>query len=67
MTQPYPELFDSAPLFGEIIDLTSQMQAAGFDALMSQWESGFDFFANLLKHAEEVTNRSNALLMGVVE
>lgn len=67
MTQSYPELFDPAPLFGEIIDLTSQMQTASFDALMSQWESGFDFFANLLKRAEEVTTRSNALLMGVVE
>ena len=67
MTQSYPELFDPTPLFGEMIDLTSQMQTASFDVLMSQWESGFDFFANLLKRAEEVTTRSNALLMGVVE
>ena len=67
MTQPYSDLFDPAPLFGEIIDLTSQMQTTGFDALMSQWESGFDFFANLLKHAEEVTNRSNKLMIGAGE
>lgn len=67
MTQAYSDLFDPAPLLGDIIDLTTQMQTTGFDALMSQWESGFDFFANLLKHAEEVTSRSNTLMMGRVE
>ena len=58
MTQTYPELFDPAPLLGDIIDLTSQAQATSMEIMMNNWEGGLDFFASLLKRAEEITTRT---------
>lgn len=57
-------LLDPTELFGDMIDLTSQAHAVSVNVMMHQWEGGLDFFANLLKHAEEVTARGNGLLQG---
>ena len=56
------EFFDPTQLFGEFISVTSQAHAAGVDALMNNWEGGLDFFANLLRQAEDATARGNAML-----
>ena len=32
---------------------------------MNNWEGGLDFFANLLKRAEDVAARGNALLVSM--
>ena len=58
MTQTYPELFDPTPLLGDIIDLTSQAQATSIEIMMNNWEGGLDFFASLIKRAEEITTRA---------
>jgi len=67
MMQTTQNLFDTTQLFENMIDLTSQMQTASFDAMMNNWEGGLDFFANLLKRTEEIAARSNTLFLSVVE
>lgn len=67
MTQTYPELFDPTPLLGDIIDLTTQAQATSIEVMLNNWEGGLDFFAGLLKQAEEMRTRSNVLLMRMVD
>ena len=67
MTQTYPELFDPTPLLGDIIDLSTQAQATSIEIMMNNWEGGLDFFAGLIKQAEEMRARSNALLMRMVD
>ena len=64
MNRAQQDLFDPTELFGDMIDLTSQAHAASVNVMMHQWEGGLDFFANLLKHAEEVTARGGALFQG---
>jgi hypothetical protein len=64
MNRTQQDLPDPTELFGDMIDLTSQAHAASVNAMMNHWEGGLDFFANLLKHAEEVTARSGALFQG---
>jgi hypothetical protein len=61
MNQTQQDLLDPAELFGDMIDLTSQAHAVGVNAMMNSWEGGLDFFANLLKQAEEVAARGGAL------
>lgn len=61
MNRNRSEFFDPTQLFGDFINVTSQVHSAGVDALMNNWEGGLDFFANLLKQPEEVTARGNAL------
>ena len=58
MAQTYPEFFDPTPLLGDIIDLTSQAQATSIEIMMKNWEGGLDFFASLIKRAEEITTRA---------
>ncbi|HOW61630.1 MAG TPA: hypothetical protein P5284_05630 [Candidatus Contendobacter sp.] len=58
MAQTYPEFFDPTPLLGDIIDLTSQAQATSIEIMMNNWEGGLDFFASLIKRAEEITTRA---------
>ena len=67
MTQTYPELFDPTPLLGDIIDLATQAQATSIEVMLNNWEGGLDFFASLLKQAEEMGTRGNVLLMRVVD
>ena len=58
MAQTYPEFFDPTPLLGDIIDLTSQAQATSIEIMMNNWEGGLDFFASLIKRADEITTRA---------
>ena len=43
---------------GEMIDLTQQAHANSVQLMLDSWEGGLEFFANLIKHAEEITARS---------
>lgn len=65
--QTNQNFFDATQLFENMIDLTTQMQTASVDAMMSNWEGGLDFFANLLKRTEEIAMRNNTLFLSVVE
>ncbi|HCK81627.1 MAG TPA: hypothetical protein PK880_03195 [Candidatus Competibacter sp.] len=65
MNRNRSEFFGPTQLFGGFINVTSQGHAAGVDALMNNWEGGLDFFANLLKRAEDVAARGNALLVSM--
>ena len=67
MNRTRSDLFDPTQLFGDFINLTSQAHSASLDLMMNNWEGGLDFFANLLKQAEEMTTRGNALLARMVE
>jgi hypothetical protein len=64
MNRAQQDLLDPTELFGDMIDLTSQAHAASVNAMMNSWEGGLDFFANLLKQAEEVTARGGPLFQG---
>ncbi len=64
MNRTPQDLLDPTQMFGEMIDLTSQAHAASVNAMMNSWEGGLDFFANLLKQAEEMAARGNSLFQG---
>jgi hypothetical protein len=64
MNRTQQDLLDPTELFGDMIDLTSQAHAASVNAMMNSWEGGLDFFANLLKQAEEMAVRGNGLFQG---
>lgn len=67
MNRTRSDLFDPTQLFGDFINLTTQAHSASLDVMMNNWEGGLDFFANLLKQADEMTARGNALLASMVE
>ncbi|MFZ1639895.1 MAG: hypothetical protein WAV07_00355 [Candidatus Contendobacter sp.] len=67
MNRTKSDLFDPTQLFGDFMNLTSQAQAASVDVMMNNWEGGLDFFASLLKRAEEMTARGNVMLMRMVD
>lgn len=64
MNRTPQDLLDPTQMFGEMIDLTSQAHAASVNAMMNSWEGGLDFFANLIKQAEEMAARGNNLFQG---
>ena len=49
---------DPMQAFGEMIDLTQQAHTNSVQLMLDSWEGGLEFFASLLKHAEELTARS---------
>ncbi len=49
---------DPMQAFGDMIDLTRQSHANSVQLMLDSWEGGLEFFANLLKQAEEMTARS---------
>ncbi len=67
MNRTKSDLFDPTQLFGDFINLTSQAHSASLDVMMNNWEGGLDFFANLLKQADEMTARGNVMLMRMVD
>jgi len=44
MNRTRSEFFDPTQFLGEMIDLTNQVQMASFEAMMTNWEGGLDFF-----------------------
>lgn len=49
---------DPMQAFGEMIDFTQQAHANSVQLMLDSWEGGLEFFASLLKHAEELTARN---------
>lgn len=52
---------DPMQAFGDMIDLTRQAHANSVQLMLDSWEGGLEFFANLLKQAEEMTARSGTM------
>jgi hypothetical protein len=67
MNRTRSDLFDPTQLFGDFITLTSQAHSASLEMMINNWEGGLDFFANLVKQADEMRTRSNALLASMAE
>lgn len=58
MNQNPPLVTDPMQAFGEMVDLTRQAHANSVNLMIDSWESGLEFFANLLKQAEEMAARA---------
>jgi len=67
MNRTRSDFFDPTQLFGDFINLASQAHSASLDVMMNNWEGGLDFFTNLLKQAEEMRARGNAMLADMVQ
>ena len=67
MNRTRSDFFDPTQLFGDFINLANQAHLASFDVMINNWEGGLDFFANLVKQADEMRTRSNALLASMAE
>ena len=67
MNRTRSDFFDPTQLFGDFINLTSQAHSASLEMMINNWEGGLDFFTNLVKQAEEMSARGNALLASMAE
>lgn len=67
MNRTRSDFFDPTQLFGDFINLASQAHSASFDVMINNWEGGLDFFTNLVKQAEEMSARGNAMLADMVQ
>lgn len=52
---------DPMQAFGDMIDLTRQAHTNSVQLMLDSWEGGLEFFANLLKQAEEMAARNSAM------
>ena len=67
MNRTRSDFFDPTQLFGDFINLASQAHSTSLDVMINNWEGGLDFFTNLLKQAEEMSARGNAMLTDMVQ